>query len=1034
MSLVQITNPQAANRNAPQRVALDQLHHEPDFQNWLDEGPQRVKTSEVLDPASRRDALKLLAAGAGIAATVSCRRPVQKVVSFSKGVEDLIPGKPLYYNTVMNLGGVAQGLRIEANDGRPTKAEGNPLHPTSLGAANGYAQGSIMGLYDPDRCQTVMKDQAPSNWTAFGEFVKTAFPATATGAGLAILAERNAGPSWRATWETAKKKWPAAIFTEYEPLASDCATLGVEIATGTKADTYYKFDQADIILSLDYDFLGAEGLTVQPVKHFSKKRRVEKAGDPMNRLYVVEAAYSVTGGMADHRLRLKPSEVGGFAAEVLKLVQTEGEIKLEGEGRKKYAAAVAADLKKAGAKALVCAGPRQLPEVHALALALNAALGSVGTTVEFHPSLYEPQFTGLEKLKAALSAGQVQTLVILGGNPAYTMHADFNFAANAKKAKTIIHLGLEHDETAALANWCLPQAHYLEAWGDGRTIGGTASLQQPVIAPLYGGKTPSEVLSLLLGEGKSAYDITKGYWTQTFAGDKEKAWRKALHDGVLEGTGFTPLKLTVDTKKVAALNLPSASTGLEIAFLPSPGLYDGRFANNAMLLEAPDPMTKVVWDNCVTMSSATAKQLGVEMGYLGDAGGKISVSVNGATIEAAALIVPGQADGVLAITLGYGREKVGRFGKGAGFNAYPLRTSAAPGYATGVTATKANGTYLLVRTNDDPESDTQHGRPIAQEATLQQFTEAPSFAQHVHGPPVESLFPDWDYSKGNQWGMAIDLNSCIGCNACLIACFQENNISMVGKDAVNRGREMHWIRLDRYFSDMGDEPTVVIQPVNCQQCENAPCESVCPVAATVHSPEGLNDMAYNRCIGTRYCMNNCPYKVRRFNYLNYQKNRTQVEMLGANPDVSTRMRGVMEKCTYCTQRISEAKINAKTDPAGRREVRDGEVKTACQQTCPADAITFGNVADPNSEVAKAKANSRNYALLAELNVRPRTTYLARIRNTNPALVPHKALEGHGGHAEGDHAAGDHKAGDRKAGDHKAGDHKEAPHKEAEAKH
>ncbi len=1012
MSLVQISNIKGAKR-----IPLDQLHQAPGFNAWIDGRPESHGEAEELDPSSRRDILKIMAAGAGLAGLVSCRRPEQRIVSFSKGVEDLIPGKPMYYNTVFNLGGVAQPLRVEANDGRPTKVEGNPLHPASQGAANTWSQGSVLSLYDPDRCQGVMQNGAPSNWEAFAQFAKPAFAAAGDGTGVAFVVERNAGPSWKSTLAAAKAKWPKALFVEFEPLTNDNAVLGAELATGSKAEAHYAFDKAEIVVSLDYDFLGVEGTTVEASKRFSAKRKINKAGDSMNRLYVVEGHYSLTGGMADHRLRLKPSEVATLASDLFKLVSAEGEPAIDGDARKKFLGAMASDLKKNAGKSIVAAGPRQAPEVHALALAINQVLGNLGATVNLLPPAFEPQGPALSALKTALSGGQVSTLVILGGNPAYTMPADLDFASNAKKAKTVIHLGVEHDETAALATWCLPQAHYLEAWGDGRSSDGSASLQQPVIAPLYGGKTPTELLAMLLGVADpSAYAVTKAYWTGVFTGDKEKMWRKALHDGVVEGSAPAPLKLTVDTKKVAALAVPSPSSGMEIAFLPAPGVYDGRFANNAYLVEMPDPMTKVVWDNCVTMSRSTAKQLGVEMGFIGTESGMVNVTVNGATVKAAALIVPGHADGVLSISLGYGRSKVGRVGSGAGFNAYPLRSSASLGYAVNVTAAKANENYLLVRTNDDPEGDTQHGRPIAQQATLTQFNEEPAFAQHVHGPAVESLFPDWDYSKGYQWGMTIDLNQCTGCNACLIACFTENNIAMVGKDMVNRGREMHWIRLDRYFSDMGDEATVVTQPVNCQQCENAPCESVCPVAATVHSPEGLNDMAYNRCIGTRYCMNNCPYKVRKFNYLNWNKKKTEVENLASNPDVSVRMRGVMEKCTYCTQRIAEGKINAKTDPAGRREVRDGEIKTACQQTCPTDAIQFGNVADPKSMVSQLKASSRNYALLAELNIRPRTTYLAKVRNTHPALVPHQPLAGH-------HGAGEHKAGEHKAGDHKTGDAK-----------
>lgn len=982
MSLVQISN---AKRK---RVPLDLLSQSDEFHAWHNGTPESGAGGDEFDPSSRRDVLKIMAAGAGLAGLVSCRRPVQNIVSFSKGVEDLIPGKPLFYNTVMNLGGVAQGLRIEANDGRPTKVEGNPVHPASKGAANAYAQGSVLSLFDPDRMSKVMTGGNASTWEAFSAFAKDHFAKAGEGEGVAFVCERNAGDSWKAVVAAASKKWPKALWLHWEPLHQDNAVLGAQKATGTAAEAVYAYDKAEVVLALDHDFLGTDATTVLPTKLFSQKRKV-KEGESMNRLYSVEGHFSLTGGMADHRLRLKPSEVAGFAAEVLKLITAEGEISVSGEGTKKFAAAVAKDLKKNAGKSIVSVGPRQAPAVHALALAINQALGNIGTTVNLIAPLTPPQTEALASFKEALAGGKISTLVVLGGNPAYTMPADVNFTDGAKKVKTLIHLGLEHDETGVLAQWCLPQAHYLEAWGDGRSSDGTASIQQPVIAPLYGGKTASEVLAELAGlETTKAYDIVKNHWAASFAGDKEKQWRKALHDGILEGSSLAPLKLTVDVKKVAAEAVPSPSSEAEIVFLPSAGVYDGRFANNAFLMEMPDPMTKVVWDNCVTMSKKTAESLKVSMGFIGEEGDMVTLNVGGATIEAAVIVVPGQADGVFGIALGYGREQAGRIGKSAGFNAYKLRTSSSMGYAP-VKASKAAKTYFLVRTQDDPEGDSQNGRPIVREATLDDFKKDPKFAQAVPGPALESLFPDWQYDKGYQWGMAIDLNSCTGCNACLIACFSENNIPMVGKKFVAMGREMHWIRLDRYYAGDGDDATVAVQPLNCQQCENAPCESVCPVAATVHSPEGLNDMAYNRCIGTRYCMNNCPYKVRRFNYLNWTKNKTEVENLASNPDVSTRMRGVIEKCTYCTQRIAEGKINAKIDPAGRRNVRDGEIKTACQQTCPADAISFGNINDANSEVAKAKASPRNYALLAELNVRPRTTYLAKLKNPNPELAGEK---------------------------------------------
>ncbi len=985
MSLVQISNAKKT------RIPLDILGQTPEFQGWAN-----GVDSQEMDSNSRRDILKIMAAGAGLAGLVSCRRPTQNIVSFSKGVEDLIPGKPLYYNTVFNVGGVAQGLRIEANDGRPTKVEGNPMHPTSKGAANTYSQGSVLGLYDPDRCTFVMKDQAASSWDAFGAFANDHFSKLGDGDGLAFVCERNAGDSYLAVVAAAQKKWPKALWLHWEALNNDNAVLGAQMATGTAADALYAYDKAEVVVALDHDFLGTDASTVLPTKLFSQKRKVMKTGDTMNRLYAVEGHFSLTGGMADHRLRLKPSEIAGFASELLKLVESAGDIQVAGEGRKKFVAALAKDLKKNAGKSIVSAGPRQSPEVHALALAINQVLGNIGTTVTLVQPLTAPQTEALKSFGAALSGGKVLTLVILGGNPAYTMPSDLNFADGAKKAKTVIHLGLEHDETAALAQWCLPQSHFLEAWGDARSIDGTASIQQPVIAPLYGSKSSSEVLAGIVGmETPRGYDLVKSFWSQGFTGEKEKTWKKALHDGVIEGTAYPALKLSVDVKKVSAMPVASPTSSTEILFLAANGVHDGRFANNAWLVELPDPMTKVVWDNCVMMSKKTAESLKANMGFIAEQGDMVSLTVGGATIDAAVLVVPGQADGVFGITLGYGREKVGRVGKGAGFNAYKLRSTSGMGFAA-VTAAKSPKSYLLVRTQDDPQGDSQNDRPIARELSLEEFAKDAGKVSVVPGPPLESLFPDFQYDKGNQWGMTIDLNSCTGCNACLVACFSENNIPMVGKKFVAMGREMHWIRLDRYYAGDADETTVAMQPLNCQQCENAPCESVCPVAATVHSPEGLNDMAYNRCIGTRYCMNNCPYKVRKFNYLNWTKGKTEIENLGTNPDVSTRMRGVMEKCTYCTQRIVEGKINAKIDPAGRRAVRDGDIKTACQQTCPADAISFGNINDPNSEVSKMKASPRNYALLAELNIRPRTTYLAKLRNTNPDLAQEKkeALAAH----------------------------------------
>jgi molybdopterin-containing oxidoreductase family iron-sulfur binding subunit len=748
-------------------------------------------------------------------------------------------------------------------------------------------------------------------------------------------------------------------------------------------------------VALDSDFLGLDSSTVLPVKEFARARMTGDGANPtMNRLYAVESQYSVTGASADHRIRMKSADIGQFANALLAAVQqASNPLRVVGQtpNTDRVLSAMAKDLLANRGKSVVVAGPRQPAGVHAVVHQINQALGNVGPVVTYvtkAPDQNRPQVQALRELAGEMANGQVNTLIVLGYNPAYTAPADLQFAANLKKVANVVYLAPEMDETADLARWIIPQAHFLESWGDAMAPDGITSIQQPTIAPLYNGKTPGELVAALTGyKDRTAYDIVHNYWTGVL-GD-EKAWRKALHDGIVPNSGQSNSNAAPNFTAWATV-LPAPPTGgYEVVFVPSWSAYDGRFANNAWLQEAPDPITKVTWDNVALVSPATARKLNLELGDV------ISIERGGLKVEGPVLIQPGQADDSITVSLGYGRTRVGRVGEGTGFNAYAIRTTDSLGFGGGYNVARTGRKYPIVQTQEhhtleEPQLagfQTPVVRPIVREGTVEHFKKEPHFAQEmVEHPPLRSIYGDYDYSRGQQWAMTIDLNTCIGCNACTIACQAENNIPVVGKEQVARGREMHWIRLDRYYSGTAEDPQATTAPIPCMQCETAPCENVCPVAATVHSPEGLNDMVYNRCVGTRYCSNNCPYKVRRFNYLAYHYDAAESTKMQWNPEVTIRMRGIMEKCTYCVQRIQEAKIEAKSQ--GRRWLRDGEVQPACAQTCPTDAIVFGNVNDHDSNVAKMKQSPRNYAMLAEINTKPRTTYLAKLRNPNPELEVH----------------------------------------------
>ena len=1014
--------------------SLEELSNSSKFQDWVtQEFPEGA--TDILDGKSRRNFLQLMAASMGLAGLTACRRPVEKILPYAKSVEGVVMGNSLHFATAMPFNGRAYGLVVESFDGRPIKIEGNLSHPASRGAATSLAQASVLNLYDPDRSKEVLEGGKASTWDAFS---KAAATLPADGEGVRILSTFVNSPTLSGLRSQLAAKMPKAKWVEYEALSDDAILEGSQIAMGDSFRPHFDFKKANVVVALDSDFLQLDNRSLAWVKDFSARRKPaahhgaaapaahgaaapadhgapaaehgaaavavpntehklnaaavatppaaeEHAAPGMNRLYSVETNFSLTGIMADNRLRIKPSDVQNFVFDLARELGAIAGLKVLGQ-QDKFIKALAKDLQANKGKAIVLAGPRQPAVVHAVVALINQTMGNAGETVVYTKEERRP-LTAVKELVAELNSGAVKALVVLGGNPVYDAPVDFGFGDALKKAANSIHLGAEVNETAVASKWHLPESHYLEAWGDVANLDGTVSLVQPLIEPLFGTKSAIEVTNFLVtGKWAKAFELVKA---QSKLDDA--AWRKALHDGVVAGTGPALAKTGADKTKVeAAVNsAPKASGKVEVSFIPSASFWDGRFANNAWLHEAPDPVTKLVWDNAALMSPKTAKELQVEIipDNVGMYAQKITVEIGGHKVEAPVYVLPGHADGAVTLVTGYGRKDIGRVGRGIGYNAFAVRTSTAMGFTAAANVTKAAGTYYMVTTQ---EHHSQEGRPIVLEATLSKFEKEPGFAreeeEHVE---LFSLFEEHDYSKGNQWGMAVDLNACIGCNACLLACQSENNIPVVGKEQVGKGREMHWIRLDRYFTGSEEDPQAVYQPMACQQCESAPCESVCPVAATVHSPEGLNDMAYNRCVGTRYCANNCPYKVRRFNYLNFHKDIDELTKMVHNPDVSVRMRGVMEKCNYCVQRIQEAKIKSKAEgrasgAAGPYKV--GEILTACQQTCPADAITFGNINDPESKVAQLKKDHRNYSLLHELNVKPRTTYLAKLRNPNPELA------------------------------------------------
>ena len=927
---------------------------------------------------SRRRFLELMGASLALAGASGCtRQPPEFILPYVEPPEHAIPGRPRYYATAVPAFGGAEGVIVETHLGRPTKVEGNPAHPASLGAASVRSQASVLDLYDPDRAREVTYLGSTRTWddflSAFRLRIEPLRPRN--GAGFRLLTETVCSPSLGAQIQAVLTAFPEAVWHQYEPAGDHSARAGAQLAFGRPLNCYFRLDHADVILALDSDFLACGRNSTRMARDFATRRRQGNRLD-MNRLYAVECTVSATGGKADHRLPVRYSEVESVARELTNALTSKGAPPSSGKNSA-WIVAAAQDLLAHRGRSAIIAGEQQSPVVHALAHQMNAALGNVGKTVNYTEPLEvrpEDEIESLRALMRDMDAGGVEVLLIVGGNPVYNAPADLAFAERLRKVKTAVHAGLHFDETSQLCDWHVPASHFFEEWSDSRAFDGTVTILQPMIEPLY--ETRS-ILALLDGirqyPPRSSYEIVRAYWAGQHKGaDFEAWWRKSVCDGLVADSAMPPIEPGLTAwQPQAAADQPG---GPEVVFRPDPYIHDGSWSNNNWLQELPRPITKLTWDNAVHLSPTTARNLSLKNEDL------VRLRCGARSVEGAVWISQGQPDDSVTVHLGFGRTRGGRAANGAGFNAYLLRTSDAMWAGAPLAIDKTGRTYRLATTQPQQE---MAGRDLILENTPEGYRRDPDFVSRTQPEPPkdESLYPTWRYAE-HAWGMSIDLTACVNCNACVAACQAENNIPVVGKEEVLRHRAMHWIRIDTYYKGDPERPTLYYQPVPCMQCENAPCELVCPVQATNHSSEGLNDMVYNRCVGTRYCSNNCPYKVRRFNFFLFQDWVTESIKMQRNPDVSVRSRGVMEKCTYCVQRIREAEIRATTQD---RRIREGEIQTACQQSCPTQAIVFGDINRPDSQVSRLKAEKLNYALLAELNTRPRTTYLAELRNPNPVL-------------------------------------------------
>ena len=979
--------------------SLEDLSRSDAFEEFFEtEFPQQaLPLSKGVD---RRSFVKLMGASVAMAGLTACKQPSETIIPYVNQPENLIPGKPLYFASAMPLSGYATGVLVESHMNRPTKIEGNPDHPSSLGATDSFMQASILGLYDPDRSQVVRREGEISTWSEFvATMSRNSNSAKANGASLRLLTGTITSPSMGAQIQSLLAMYSGMQWHQWEATNGDNAREGGRLAFGSYIHPVYHFDRADVVVSLGSDFMSDGPGHLRYAREFANRRRVNHGKtQSINRLYAVESSYTSTGTLADHRIPVKPSQIDAIARAILAGIGGGGSAASVPASAANVLKALIADLSAHRGTSLVVAGDDQPPAIHALAHAINSALGNIGTTVSITDSPEVNPVNQLESFRALVTdmhAGKVKTLVVLGGNPVFDAPPDFRFLDAYKKVPLRVHLSHYYDETSMQSHWHLPETHYLEQWSDARGHDGTVSIIQPLIAPLYNGRSAHEVLGALAGVDSPPYNVVRNYWFSK--GANEQSWRKWLHDGLIAGSALPARGGAAATAVPPAPALP-ADTGIEIELRPDPTIYDGRFANNGWLQELPKPQTKITWDNVVLVSPRTSEKIGypasVRDGLVNEKQTRmIDVTFRGTTLTLPVWVVPGHADDVATVYYGYGRTQAGKIGTNVGFNTYPFRRSDSLFGGTGAQirmSAKNTEIYPIACTQEHQSIDPKvvGERGIIRAATFAEYQKNPDFAKEPHHaqPGIEHLsetiYPEYDYSKGHAWAMVIDTSVCTGCNGCVIACQSENNIPIVGKEQVVHEREMHWLRVDRYYRGTPDNPEVYNQPVPCMQCETAPCEPVCPVEATSHSDEGLNDMTYNRCVGTRYCSNNCPYKVRRFNFFHYADYDTPALKPMRNPDVTVRTRGVMEKCTYCVQRINAGKIEAEKQD---RRVRDGEVTTACQQACPTQAIVFGDMNDPKSAVAQMQKEPTRYELLAELNTRPRTTYLATIRNPHPSL-------------------------------------------------
>jgi MoCo/4Fe-4S cofactor protein with predicted Tat translocation signal len=1018
MSLEQVRQELKGVKGKKYWRSIDELADTAEFQAAVErEFPSSAQ--EWVDPVSRRGFMKLMGASLALAGLAGCtKQPDEPIYTYAKAPEDLILGKPMYFASAHPFVTGAVPLLVKSDQFRPIKVDGNPEHPYNRGSSDPYTQGTLLDLYDPDRSQKTLYRGEPRAFAEFAQQLRMKAASSKDGTGLYFLSATITSPTLARQWKAVQAAYPKATLVQY-----DAAIAGTALASGQTAQ--YQLADADLIVSLDADFLSGASY---PGFHKLVGDYAARRKDPsrLNRLYVIESTPTTTGLKAEHRLGLRASEIPAFAAALANAVGVSGVVAPSyawTDEQTRFLTALAKDLKQSRGKSAVIPGLYQDASVTALAAAINSALGNTGKTVlvsaESAIPLASDQLAGFKALVADLNAGKVDWLVMLNTNPIYDAPADLEFAVAFEKAfpafnspGVAVHVGSHVNETGLICHWHIPTAHYLESWSDARSYDGTVSIVQPLIDPLYGGRSAHDVFQTLLDEPElSAYEAVRVTARPLIKGDFETGWRKALHQGWIDDSAFTA-KASGSAQSLGGVQVPTPSSkdSIEIIFRPDPNIYDGRWSNVGWLQELPKPVTNLSWDNAALVSGATLTKLGLEEDNI------IELTVNGRKVKAPVIVVPGHPDNSVTVYLGYGRQAAGRVGSGQGFNAFLIRSADAPFYTTGTLA-KVEGIWGLAITkshfqdkrsarfsgegtgNNSLEADEAiNERGIIRYATLDQYKADPGFANegetHAKTEMDTTLFPNWPYNEANAWGMSIDMNSCTGCNACIVGCYAENNIAVVGKQQVRIGRNMQWLRIDTYFEGDLSAPRAHFQPMACQHCENAPCEQVCPVGATVHTPEGLNTMVYNRCVGTRYCSNNCPYKVRRFNFLLFSDFETESLKLSRNPDVSVRSRGVMEKCSYCVQRISAAKIEADKD---NRPIADGEIETACQQACPASAITFGNINDKASRVAKLHGDERSYQVLADQNTRPRTRYVAAVLNLNQELengpVEHTPVKG-----------------------------------------